>query len=51
MVWIGMMVKAEPMPKPATVIPAASPRRSGNHFSAVAYAGAIDAAGPDAADR
>ena len=33
--WIGMMVNAEPMPKPAAVRPAARPRRSGNHFSAL----------------
>ena len=35
MFWIGMMVNAEPTPKPAAVMPAASPRRSGNHFSAL----------------
>src|SRR5213076_2695417 len=32
---IGMMVAAEPAPKPAAVKPAAKPRRSGNHFRAV----------------
>ena len=31
---IGMIVAAEPAPKPAAVRPPASPRRSGNHLSA-----------------
>ena len=33
---IGMTVAAEPAPKPAAVMPAARPRRSGNHLSALA---------------
>src|SRR4051794_30173690 len=32
---IGTTVRAEPAPKPAAVIPAAKPRRPGNHFSAL----------------
>src|SRR5258706_14990974 len=32
---IGRTVSAEPAPNPAAVSPAASPRRSGNHFSAL----------------
>ena len=32
---IGRMVSAEPAPKPAAVRPAARPRRSGNHLSAL----------------
>jgi hypothetical protein len=32
---IGTIVSAEPAPKPAAVRPAARPRRSGNHFSAL----------------
>ena len=35
MLAIGMTVSAEPMPKPAAVIPAARPRRSGNHLMAL----------------
>ena len=33
--WIGATVSAEPAPKPAAVMPAASPRLSGNHFRAL----------------
>ena len=33
--WIGTTVSAEPAPKPAAVMPAARPRLSGNHFSAL----------------
>ena len=32
--WIGATVSAEPAPKPAAMMPAASPRLSGNHFRA-----------------
>src|SRR5205823_13253985 len=32
---IGMTVSAEPAPNPAAVSPAASPRRPGNHFTAL----------------
>src|SRR5215471_20875775 len=35
MAWIGATVSAEPAPKPAAVKPAARPRLSGNHFSAL----------------
>src|SRR5229473_690253 len=33
--WIGATVRAEPAPNPAAVMPAARPRLSGNHFSAL----------------
>ncbi len=33
--WIGATVSAEPAPNPAAVMPAARPRLSGNHFSAL----------------
>jgi hypothetical protein len=45
--WIGATVSAEPAPKPAAVMPAARPRLSGNHFSALPTQ---DAAGADARD-
>ena len=51
MLAIGITVSAEPAPKPAAVSPAASPRRSGNHFSALPTEAAVDDAGADAADR
>src|ERR1700687_3353814 len=35
MLAIGMIVSAEPAPKPAAVRPAARPRLSGNHFKAL----------------
>jgi len=35
MLAIGMIVKAEPAPKPAAVRPAARPRRSGNQRRAL----------------
>ena len=35
MLAIGPMVIAAPAPKPAAVMPAARPRRPGNHFSAL----------------
>ncbi|MNR47313.1 hypothetical protein D3C85_1663990 [compost metagenome] len=35
MLAMGTTVSAEPAPKPAAVIPAASPRRLGNHLSAL----------------
>jgi hypothetical protein len=35
MLAMGITVSAEPAPKPAAVSPAARPRRSGNHFSAL----------------
>ena len=35
MLAIGATVKAEPAPNPAAVRPAASPRWSGNHLSAL----------------
>jgi hypothetical protein len=35
MLAIGTTVSAEPAPKPAAVRPAARPRRSGNHLSAL----------------
>ncbi|MCY1310263.1 hypothetical protein D9M68_976430 [compost metagenome] len=35
MLAMGTTVSAEPAPNPAAVIPAASPRRLGNHFSAL----------------
>src|ERR1700754_442142 len=35
MLAIGTTVSAAPAPKPAAVRPAARPRRSGNHFSAL----------------
>ncbi len=35
MLAIGTTVSAAPAPKPAAVAPAARPRRSGNHFSAL----------------
>ena len=33
--WIGATVSAEPAPNPAAVMPAARPRLSGHHFSAL----------------
>jgi hypothetical protein len=35
MLAMGMMVSAEPAPNPMAVSPAAKPRRSGNHLSAL----------------
>jgi hypothetical protein len=32
---MGALLKAAPIPNPAAVMPAASPRRRGNHLSAV----------------
>ena len=45
-----MTVKADPAPKPAAVKPAASPRRSENHFRALPMQVPLTAP-PDTADR
>jgi hypothetical protein len=46
MFWIGMMVRADPAPKPAAVRPAAR-----KPLQRIADAGAVHRAGADAADR